>query len=74
MDETKQFAHDLADRIYCRVRDQGISSAQAASLFLDEAGQRARHMEAEGKSGSEIGAWVEAVAVAYGTRIEELTR
>jgi hypothetical protein len=74
VDDTKEFGQNLADRIYCSVRDQGISSAQAATLFLEKAGERARQLEAEGKSGSEIGAWVEAVAVAYGTRIEELTR
>ena len=72
LDNPTLFGRQMADRVHRLCRDKGMSSAESTSHFLDEVGKRVRDMDAAGESGSAIAAWVEAVAEAYGRRIDEL--
>jgi hypothetical protein len=74
MDDATKFGHELAERMVRLIRDQRTDAATTTQMFLDEVGERVRAMNAAGESGTVITAWVEAVAGAYGRRIEELTR
>jgi hypothetical protein len=73
MDDPKQLGRELAEQAYDRIRDQGLSGAEAAALFAQDVAQRARQMLTEGKDGKAISNWVGAAAQAYTERLDELT-